>query len=204
MLLLPVNLENLFTGFKTAFNSGLTSAPSTWQKVAMEVGSVTGEESYGWLAQLPAVREWIGDRIIHNLLTHGYTIKNRTFELTIGVDRNDMEDDKAGLLAPLFETMGREGGDFIEKLVYELLASGFAELCYDGKPFFSEEHPVGDDVHSNVNVGTGPAWYLFDASRPIKPLIFQNRRPFQLVRRDNPTDEGVFNRREYRYEALAE
>jgi phage major head subunit gpT-like protein len=39
-------------------------------------------------------------------------------------------------------------------------------------------------------------WYMFDVSRPIKPLIWQNRRSPALVSRANPQDSNVFNSRQ--------
>lgn len=42
-------------------------------------------------------------------------------------------------------------------------------------------------------------WYLMDVSKPIKPLIWQQRRPVQLVSMTAPTDEAVFTTRQYRW-----
>ena len=39
-------------------------------------------------------------------------------------------------------------------------------------------------------------WYMADVSRPIKPLIWQNRRSPTLVSRANPEDSNVFNTRQ--------
>lgn len=48
---------------------------------------------YAWLGDIPGMREWIGDREVQNLTASDYTIKNKDFELTVGVDRNAIEDD---------------------------------------------------------------------------------------------------------------
>lgn len=58
----------------------------------MEVPSVSREENYKWLGQIPRMREWVGEREIQNLSASDYTIKNKDFELTIAVPRNDIED----------------------------------------------------------------------------------------------------------------
>ncbi len=39
----------------------------------------------------------------------------------------------------------------------------------------------------------GTTWYMMDVSRPIKPLIWQNRRSPQLVSMASPDDPNVFN-----------
>ena len=78
-------------------------------------------------------------------------------------------------------------------------------IGYDGQPFFSASHPVGlmgqpATATSNVNSsGSGAYWYLLDASRAIRPFIFQLRREYAVTRMSTLSDEAVFNRREFRY-----
>jgi phage major head subunit gpT-like protein len=40
-------------------------------------------------------------------------------------------------------------------------------------------------------------WYLFDTTKPIKPLIFQQRQAPQFVYRNQPTDDNVFWNKEF-------
>lgn len=196
-------LDAVFKGFNFAFNKGQKEAPVTWQKIAMKTTSQSREDAYGWLKQLPSIREWIGPRVVHNLASHGYTITNRGFEMTISVSRDDIEDDKYGVFGPLFEQMGHQTAAHPDELVYELLASGFTEHGYDGKPFFSEEHVIetenGGVTHSNMQDGDGPAWFLFDTAKPMKPLVYQERRPFNFVSKTAPNDPNVFDKNEYVY-----
>ena len=42
-------------------------------------------------------------------------------------------------------------------------------------------------------------WYLMDVSKPIKPLIWQQRKSVELVSMTAPTDEAVFTTRQYRW-----
>lgn len=42
-------------------------------------------------------------------------------------------------------------------------------------------------------------WYLMDVSKPIKPLIWQQRRPVQLVSMTAPNDEAVFTTKQLRW-----
>ena len=44
-------------------------------------------------------------------------------------------------------------------------------------------------------------WYLFAARELMKPLIYQSRKPAQLVALDKPTDESVFMRKKIHYSA---
>jgi phage major head subunit gpT-like protein len=200
------NLKTLFIAFKAAFMGGLGQATSQFAKVATVVPSSTGSEEYAWLGQLPNVREWIGDRVINGILTHGYSIKNKNFELTVAVPKPSIEDDQYGVYSPLMTEMGRATAAHPDQLVFTLLAAGPSTLCYDGQYFFDTDHPViGADGSPTVqanwdnNSGSGTAWYLLDTSRAIKPIIFQERKKPNFVAKTADTDDNVFERNEFVY-----
>jgi phage major head subunit gpT-like protein len=201
----PSVLDAIFQSFSFVFNDALKGVEPTWSRVAMDVPSAASAENYGFLGQMPRMREWIGDRVVNSLDSFGYQIKNRTFESTIAIKREQIEDDVYGLFKPLFAEMGRSVALFPDELVYSLLAAGFATKCYDGQNFFDADHPVKDangnpTFTSNVATGAGPAWFLMDTTRAIKPLIFQKRRPFDFVAKTDPrTSDRVFNANEYVY-----
>ena len=207
MIVNQQNLRTLLTAFKGNFQAGLGQAASQYLQIATEVPSSTSAEEYGWLGQLPNMREWIGERVVHGIAQHGYTIKNKAFELTIAVPRNSIEDDQYGVYAPLFVEMGRSAAAHPDQLIYGLLKKGTAELCYDGKPFFSTSHPVLNDkgkavAQSNVDDGAdddAPRWYVLDNSRALKPLIYQNRKSPNFVAKDKETDDNVFDNAEFKY-----
>lgn len=199
----------LFTSWKNDFQKGLTSATPQWQEVAMYVTSTSKSNTYGWLGKFPSLREWIGDRVINSMQAHGYTITNKTFESTVGVDRDDIEDDNVGVYSPIFEEMGRAAQIQPDQLIYSLLSAGTSTLCYDGQNFFDTDHPVYPNVDgtgvavsvSNYddNAGAGTAWYLLDTSRAVKPLIFQDRRKANLQAMTKLDDEAVFTSNEFRF-----
>ncbi|WP_440410633.1 Mu-like prophage major head subunit gpT family protein [Neorhizobium petrolearium] len=198
-------LRSAYVGFNAAFQAGLAAATSMWPRIATRVPSNTKTQEYGWLGQMPGFREWIGDRQVNGLAKHGYSLKNRSFENTIAVDRDDFNDDNLGIYAPVFQQFGSTAVTFPDTLVFPLLKNGFTEACYDEQYFFDADHPVldrhGDPVSvANTDGGAGTPWFLLDVSRPLKPLIYQERKPFtDLVRTDSETDEAVFTRKEFRY-----
>lgn len=205
MLINANTLRSLYTGFSAAFAGGFAGAASVYDRVATRVPSTTSENEYGWLGQIPGFREWIGDRHIQSMAVHDYALKNKPFEMTIGVNRDHIEDDNLGIYAPMFSEMGRAGATFPNELVFGLLKDGFSQNCYDGQYFFDTDHPVINEdgstgTVSNTGGGSGTPWFLLDTSRALKPLIFQDRKPFnKLVRMDADTDEAVFSRKEFRY-----
>lgn len=206
MLINAANLDALRVGFKTSFQAGLPMASTMYTKVATVVPSSTKEEKYGWLGKLPRVREWIGDRVVQNLAQHDYAIKNKPWELTLGVDRDDIEDDNLGIYNPLFTAMGQETGSHADALVFDLLKNGFGTNCYDGQYFFDTDHPVLNAAGtpqsvSNTGGGSGAPWFLLCTKSFLKPLIVQKRKEWEFVSRDKSTDQNVFTKKEFQYGA---
>ncbi|WP_417656185.1 Mu-like prophage major head subunit gpT family protein [Pseudidiomarina aestuarii] len=199
MIVNKSNLSIIYTAVKTAFNKGLVDANAYWNKVATEVPSSTKEESYKWLGQFPRLQKWIGDRVVKNLSAHSYSITNEKFESTISIPRDDIEDDTYGVFTPLFQEMGHAAKTHPDELVFSVLASGFNSLCYDGQNFFDTDHKVGKNSVSNVQAGSGVPWFLLDTNRPLKPIIFQKRREYDLKSRQDDSSEASWQRDEFEY-----
>ncbi len=192
------------TGFSTAFSRGLGQAKSQYQRIATVVPSSTKEQTYGWLGKMPNVREWIGPRALQNLQQSSYTIREKKWELTISVDRDDIETDNIGVYSPMFEEMGMSTGNWWDVLCWALLKQGFDTDCYDGQRYFDTDHPVLDEggnvtTVANTDGGSGPAWFLVDTNRALKPIILQKRKDFKFVAKDKETDDNVFDNNEFVY-----
>jgi len=91
-------IDLLFKGFNAKFNAFHQQVKTGWMDVAMKTSSEGSEEVYGWLSGLPQIREWLGSRVVSQMSTSGYVLKNKLFESTIRVPRTDIEDDKLGLV----------------------------------------------------------------------------------------------------------
>lgn len=198
MELTSANLQALFRGYNTNFQQGFDSLGdqgALYEQFATIVPSTTAVEVYPWLKSLPRMREWLGDRVIHSLEGGDFSIKNRKFELTEGVERDAIEDDTYGLYGPVFNEFGRSSREHPNELTVEVLESN--PVCFDGQPLFDADHPVvnadGETVSvSNDMGGSGPAWYVMDLSRAIKPMVFQRRRDYNFRAITNLTDSEVF------------
>lgn len=199
----PAILDAAFRGFKASFQGAFDGENSYKSTVAMEVKSQTAEETYAWLGSWPNMREWVGARHIHGLKAHGYSIKNRIWESTVAVMRTEIEDDKLGLFGPRFSEMGRVAKQHPDGLIFDLLKNGFSTVCYDGQNFFDTDHPVGNapaaSSVSNMQAGNEAPWFLIDASRAIKPIVWQERDQYEFQTMEDAKSERVFMRDEYLY-----
>jgi phage major head subunit gpT-like protein len=204
MLVNAANLDSLRVGFKTTYQKGLGQASTAYQRIATVVPSSTKEQKYGWLGRVPNVREWIGARAVQNLMQADYSIREKALELTIAVDRDDIETDNLGIYGPMFEEMGQSTGAQWDLMCFAQLKAGFAANCYDGQFFFDTDHPVLDEngvmtTVANTDGGAGTPWFLLDVSRSLKPVILQKRKDFQFTAMDAPTDQNVFMNKEFIY-----
>ena len=213
MLVTSNTLTAMQQAFKALFLKGLRQ-DSEWKKIAAEYKSSGSGTVYAWISAFPVFREWVGSRVLENMKESDYTLKNKKFEATVAVERTDIEDDQLGIYSPIMEQMGQSAVTHIDKSVFRCLADGFTELCYDGKPFFSKEHPLWTKVDGtgtnkqfsniiNPDVTEGTAWFLLDASKPVKPLIYQNRQDarFNMITAIN--NDKVFMEDKYLYGADA-
>ena len=208
MLITPSSLASLAQGFNAAFLRGFESVPSTYKQVAMVIPSTSDAENYGWMKDIPGMREWVGQRTINNLESSPAQLKNKTWEHTIGVNRDNIEDDKLGIYSNLFAMQGEIVARHPDDLVWGLLPDGFTTKGFDGQYFFDTDH-VGftragaEASWSNTGGGAGAPWFLMDLSRAyMKPLIFQDRRK-PAFRPPKVDDESVQKENTYLYSADA-
>ena len=204
MIINSASLAALRVGFKTEFQSGLDMAGLLAPRVSMTVKSTTGETKYGWLSKMTSMREWIGPRVVNNMSEASYSIVNRTFENTVGVDRNDIEDDNLSQYGTLMRDLGESARAYTEQMVWDALKGGFAANCWDGQFFFDTDHPITDVAgntvtYANTDGGAGTPWYLLCTNKSVKPIIFQERTPLKFVTKDQETDDNVFTQRQFVY-----
>jgi len=200
-------LQILDANVRTDYNRFFDTAPSLYKEFATVVPSSTRENFYPRLNELPGMREWVGDRVIHQLSQTGFVIPNKTFENTVSIKREDIEDDQFGIFQIATQQLGKSAGELPDLLVSRLLAAGTTTQCYDGQYFFDTDHTTADlngasKSYSNTEgpaagETAGPAWYAVDTTQVLRPIIFQTRRPFGLTSLTNLTDENVFRRNEF-------
>lgn len=204
MIVNSANLNKLRVGFTALYMTSLLATKPNYLRVAMPITSTGKEQKYGWLGLSTRFKEWLGDRTLQNLKEHDFTIKNKSFENTVVVGKDDIEDDTIGIYTPLFQQLGWDAAMHPDELVFALMLAGFNSLCYDGQYFFDNDHPVilADGTvssYSNTGGGSGAAWFLIDSSKPIKPIIFQTRKAYKLEAMMDDKDPNVFMRKEFIY-----
>ena len=159
MQLTTAALESMYYGFSRMFEAAFTATAPWVDAIATTTTSTTRENRYPWMASIPKLREWIGERILHNLALRSYAIVNKDWEDTVEVDRNDVEDDNLGVYAPIMATLGQQARLWPQDMVLATLKAGETAVGFDGQPFFNANHPLnvdntGGGVYSNLFTGT--------------------------------------------------
>lgn len=155
MLINAASIRAVFVNLKTVFQKAFDGAPSDYLGTCMEVPSTGSENDYAWLDRFPKMREWIGDKVLRKLKAHTYTLKNKSFEATIEVKRDDIEDDNIGIYANMTQDAGFSAKTWPDEIMTELKDAAFSRACYDGQYYYDTDHPVGNITPVSVsNKGT--------------------------------------------------
>ncbi len=142
MLITPAALRALQTTLSLQFQQGYGESSIWHDKVAMTVPSSTKIATYGWMARVARLQQWLGPRVVANLQSHVYRLENKDWELTVGVDRDDWEDENLGIYSALFQEMGRSAAKWPDDLCKTALQAGTIVNTFDGVPFFSTAHDL--------------------------------------------------------------
>jgi phage major head subunit gpT-like protein len=149
-------INSMTLNFNALFNKALDAMQPQWPKYAMRVNSEGASEDYQWLADTPAMREWLGEKFVKDIRGFTFNLPNKDFEVTVGVRRNDIEDDRLGKYEILIPQLADEGTIKQDSLLTELRIAGTSTLCYDGKYFYAANHVTGKSgSQSNLLSGTG-------------------------------------------------
>ena len=130
-------------GLKAAFNkaySGIiadSGATKALEAITSVLPSEGKDEKYGFLGDIPAVTEWIGDKTTGHIKDHDYTLTNKNYDVSINIDRNEINDDRMGILRPRIAQMVSAMQRYKWDLVIASIVAGTTLLAYDGDAFFA-------------------------------------------------------------------
>jgi len=154
LLYSPTSLEK---GLKTKFLEYFSTENSLADQLCFVETSASDKEKYEWLGQAPQMSELMGERKITPLSDAGYELTNTTYEATIAVKRNHLEDGQTGSINRRIQQMAQTASQHVNKLVIDALVNGTTDTGYDGVAFFSNSHTARGDgaAFDNLEAGTG-------------------------------------------------
>ena len=142
-----VTLNRLTQTFDATVKAGTPWYPN----VCTVVNSTRKLEDYAGLGSMPGVREWLGDRVFHELRGASFQIENKHWEDSLSIKKTDINDDSMGLYPSFVEALGAEAVNHPDELFFQTLLAGETNACFDGQYFFDTDHSWGDSgTQSNL------------------------------------------------------
>jgi phage major head subunit gpT-like protein len=127
----------------------------------MKFNSDQDSETYNWIGQSPAMREWIGGRQAKGFREDGFTVLNKHYEATIEILIKELRRDKSGQAMVRIRNLAERANAHWASLLSAKIAAGESVTCYDSQFFFDTDHEEGDSgAQSNdisVDISTLPA-----------------------------------------------
>jgi phage major head subunit gpT-like protein len=161
--------------------------------VGMRMSSDQESETYQWLGQTPAMREWIGGRVAKGLGDFEYTIRNKKFEATLEIPVDWMERDKTEQIQVRINEMASRANSHWAKLVSDLIIAGESTTCYDGQYFFDTDHLEHDSGTQDNDLSYAAATGTTPTLDEMKSAILQSVRAIVGFKDDNgePMNENA-------------
>lgn len=150
-----VNRESLLAvsiSWQTVFNDRLKQRELPYSDVALVVPSNSRSELHKWLNSVPRMRKWVGDRVIDKLSAEGTEIVNEDYANGVTVERDDIEDDKTGMVAARVRQCADAWPWLLNELVFTTLNNAFTTVrAWDGQWLVDTDHVAntGGTVQSN-------------------------------------------------------
>jgi phage major head subunit gpT-like protein len=120
--------------------------------VANLFSSDQASETYNFLGQSPAMREWIGGRQAKGFSGQGLTIVNKHYEATIEVAKRDARRDKTPQIQARIEEFADRAVTHWASLISTAILAAPTTVCYDGQNFFDTDHSEGDSGTQNNDI----------------------------------------------------
>jgi phage major head subunit gpT-like protein len=186
----PAIVRALHTQYNGIYQKAYDEAVPRYPEITTFAPSTSKDNTYGWMAKIPQMREWIGERHVHRLAGHGFKIVNKKFELTLAVDRDDYDDDNLGQYTPVTAAIGEEARKHPDTLLFDLMINGHTAdaECFDGQNFFDTDHP--EDLFDESNATTYSNYRtsmtlsdtnLFAMRAAMAGFCGENGRPLRVV-----------------------
>lgn len=111
--------------------------------IANLFNSDQASETYAFLGQSPAMREWIAGRQAKGFRNDALVITNKHYEATIEVQKKDLRRDKTGQIQARIQEFADRSVTHWASLLSTLLLNGATTVCYDGQYYFDTDHSEG-------------------------------------------------------------
>lgn len=132
-----------------------------YQQITLVQPSSSLEELYEWMletAQIVSTGSKGTELTFEDIVAVSWRIKNENAGHALKLNRTEFEDNRYDRAAKWAADAGSGGAYWPQRQATQLIMDGTTKLCFDGKAFFSDEHPVNpfdDSAGDYKNIFTG-------------------------------------------------
>lgn len=130
-------IGNFYNRLNQESGSGWTNA------ISFKSTSDQASEEYGWLGQVPVLREMVGGRQAKGLIDHSFVLRNVHYEASIDILKVWIDRDKTGQVNARINDLADRANSHWASLSSQLILDGPSNVCYDGQFFFDTDHAEG-------------------------------------------------------------
>lgn len=142
MQITPKSLQDLRTAIELTLTKGRGMANPFWSRFAAKVTSATKHVNFPIHAATKKLRRWEGERKEVNGKAYDFQVTPEKFELTLGIPVEEIEDDNIGAWQAAMLDMGVQIELWPDDLLIEIILAAEVDTCFDGKPFFANDHAL--------------------------------------------------------------
>ena len=135
-----------------------------YKELCTPIKSTKDQENYRWLGSMPHLRQWGTGRLAQGLRSESYDVANLKYEVSIEVDRDEIDDDQTGQIKIRLAEMGAVAASAKDYDIAQLFINGASTgyNSYDGVSFFNAAHVSGasgsqdNDITGTVVASSAP------------------------------------------------
>lgn len=138
-------------GIRTDFHLAYTRRvqASIVGQIASVFETTLPTQYYGWLTNAPQMREFVSERQIKALKEMEWSITDKTWESTLGIKRQALEDDQYSMIRARVQDLARVPVMHQERIVAEQYAVGATTAGPDGQFLIDIDHAESGSNQSN-------------------------------------------------------
>lgn len=141
-------LQELNKQLNAKWTSAFSAPPqSQLNSLATVYTSTTASNHYAFMEALGGWSEWNGARQFKDIASQQFEVKNKDYEMSIKMPKNQLEDDQIGMYVDIVPQMVQGWFKKQQALIMDVLINN--PVAYDGTALFSDARTYGSNTIDN-------------------------------------------------------
>ena len=157
-------LQDLEKTLNAKWTSAFSAAPQMQlTTLATQYTSTTASNHYAFMEALGGYSEWNGARQFKDIASQQFEVKNKDYEMSIKMPKNQLEDDQIGMYVDIVPAMVAGWFKKQQSLIMDVLTSN--PVAYDGTALFATNRTYGSNTINNLAAASALTAANFETAR---------------------------------------